>query len=53
VASLLLRQGTHPKVVADLLGHSTPMLTLSSYSHVVPALHREAAQAMDALFPTV
>jgi len=25
--------GTHPKVVQDLLGHSTIQLTLDTYSH--------------------
>src|SRR2546425_18074 len=48
-ASLLLEAGTHPKVVQDLLGHSTIQLTLDTYSHVVPALHRQAARTMDRL----
>lgn len=46
-ASLLLEAGVHPKVVQDLLGHSTIQLTLDTYSHVTPALHREAARTMD------
>lgn len=46
-ASLLLEVGTHPKVVQDLLGHSTIQLTLDTYSHVTPALHRQAARTMD------
>jgi integrase len=46
-ASLLLEAGTHPKVVQDLLGHSSIQLTLDTYSHVTPALHRQAAWTMD------
>ena len=49
-ASLLLSRGVHPKIVQDLLGHSTISLTLDTYSHVVPALHAEVAEHMNALF---
>jgi integrase len=48
-ASMLLEAGTHPKVVQDLLGHSTVQLTLDTYSHVTPALHQHAARTMDRL----
>ncbi len=48
-ASLLLEQGTHPKLVAELLGHSRISTTLDLYSHVTPAMHHEAAATMDAL----
>ena len=48
-ATLLLTRGVHPKVVQDMLGHSTVTLTLDTYSHVTPALHKEAAHHMDAL----
>lgn len=48
-ASMLLEAGTHPKVVQDLLGHSTIQLTLDTYSHVTPALHQQAARTMDLL----
>ncbi|MDQ6946005.1 MAG: site-specific integrase [Actinomycetota bacterium] len=47
--SMLLEAGTHPKVVQDLLGHSTIQLTLDTYSHVTPALHQQAARTMDML----
>ena len=49
-ASLLLAKGTHPKVVQDLLGHSTISLTLDTYSHVSPALHAQVAMDMQSLF---
>lgn len=48
-ASLLLAAGEHPRVVAELLGHSTTKLTMDTYSHVLPALARSAADRIDAL----
>jgi integrase len=48
-ATLLLLQGVHPKVVSDMLGHSTVGLTLDTYSHLLPAMHQQAAAAMDAI----
>lgn len=47
VATLLLASGTHPKLVQELLGHSTIALTLNVYSHVTPSMHDEAANTMD------
>jgi integrase len=49
-ATHLLRRGVHPKVVQELLGHSTISLTLDTYSHVAPALHAEVAGHMQAFF---
>jgi integrase len=46
-ASLLLRAGVSAKVVADQLGHSSIVVTLNTYSHVMPAGRAEAAAAMD------
>ena len=48
-ATVLLEAGTHPKLVQDLLGHSTVALTLNTYSHVTPGLSDQAAKAMDKL----
>lgn len=48
-ASLLLAQGTHPRVVMEMLGHSTIALTMNTYSHVIPALKRDAADGMNAI----
>jgi integrase len=48
-ASLLLAQGIHPRVVMEMLGHSTIAVTMNVYSHVTPALQREAANRMDEL----
>lgn len=47
--SLLLAQGVHPRVVMEMLGHSTIALTVNTYSHVIPALERDAADRLNAL----
>ncbi len=52
-ATLLLSQGCHPRVVMDLLGHSSISVTLDTYSHVIPEMRREAADQMDAVFNRV
>lgn len=41
-ASLLLKQGVHPKVVQERLGHATiAAITLDQYSHVSPDFNRQ------------
>ena len=47
-ASLLLKAGIHPKVVAEMLGHSTTNLTLETYSHLLPGMGKEAAIKLSA-----
>ena len=51
-ATLHLAKGTHPKVVQEMLGHTTVSLILNVYSHVAPGLHVEAAKKLDSLFAT-
>jgi len=46
-ATLMLQQGTNPKIVQERLGHSTITLTLDTYSHVLPAMQEEVAEKMD------
>src|ERR1700680_2818290 len=48
-ATLQLSMGTHPKVVADLLGHASVTVTLDTYSHAVKGIAEQAAADMDAL----
>jgi integrase len=49
-ATLLLGRGVHPKLVQELLGHSTISMTLDTYSHYLPSMGDQAASAMgDAL----
>jgi integrase len=46
-ASLLLAQGVAPRVVMEVLGHSSYALTMDTYTHVLPTVMRDAADAMD------
>lgn len=46
-ATLLLKEGVHPKVVQERLGHKTITLTLDTYSHVLPGLQEEAAKKLE------
>ena len=45
-ATLALVAGTPAKVVADRLGHSSVTITLDIYSHVMPAVEGEHADAV-------
>jgi integrase len=45
-ATLLLSEGVHPRVVMELLGHAQMRTTTDTYSHVMPALAKEAAAKM-------
>jgi integrase len=47
-ATQLLREGVHPKIVSERLGHSTVGITLDVYSHVLPGMQEEAAMRTDA-----
>ncbi|MBE3586525.1 MAG: tyrosine-type recombinase/integrase [Thermoanaerobacter sp.] len=46
-ASILLRQGVHPKVVSERLGHSQIGITLDIYSHILPGIQEEVAKQLD------
>jgi len=50
-ASLMLKQGIHPKIVQERLGHSGIAITLDTYSHVAPGLQEAAAAQFDKLIP--
>jgi integrase len=47
-ATLLLSQGTHPKLVQELLGHATIAITLDTYSHFLPSMGGQTVRAMEA-----
>jgi integrase len=51
-ATLLLSENVHPRVVMELLGHSQMRTTTDIYSHVMPALARQAADIMGAVLLT-
>jgi integrase len=48
-ASLMLKQGIHPKIVQERLGHASIQMTLDTYSHVAPGLQQAAAEGFDRL----
>jgi integrase len=50
-ATLRLANGENPKVVAEMLGHASVVLTLDTYSHVLPDMQAaSAARLEDVLF---
>jgi integrase len=49
-ATRLLEMGVSPKVVQEILGHSTITLTLDTYSHVMPELKKDAVDKISGLF---
>ncbi len=52
-ASLLVAQGTHPREVMEILGHSTITLTMNTYSHVMPQAKRTAIDALSGVLFTM
>lgn len=46
-ASLMLKQGIHPKVVQERLGHSSIQMTIDTYSHIAPGIQEAAANRFD------
>jgi integrase len=46
-ATLLLTRNVDPKIVSEMLGHSTIAITLDTYSHVLPNMRDQAAAAME------
>ena len=50
VATLLLSKDIHPKVVQEILGHSSIDITMDIYSHVLPNIQRGAIEGLDDFF---
>jgi integrase len=48
-ATLLMSLGVHQKVVSEMLGHSTVLITQDLYSHVTPAMQQQAVTALETL----
>ncbi|MCA0377553.1 MAG: site-specific integrase [Gemmatimonadetes bacterium] len=46
-ATMLLRRGVHPKIVADRLGHARTATTLDVYSHVTPDMQQQAVAELE------
>ena len=49
-ATILLSMGVNPKEVQERLGHSSIMMTMDVYGHVLPSMSQEAANKMDDVF---
>jgi integrase len=49
-ATCMLLEGIDAKTIAERLGHSDVALTLRIYSHVTPAMHRDAAERLERLY---
>lgn len=49
-ATLLLKMKVPPKVVQEILGHSSIVITMDTYGHVLPGMQEEAMESYDALF---
>src|SRR5215203_7493048 len=41
-ATLLLSRNVNPKIVSEMLGHSSIAITLDTYSHVLPTMQESA-----------
>lgn len=48
-ATLRLANGENPKIVSEMLGHSSVVLTLDTYSHVLPEMQGASAARLEAL----
>lgn len=48
-ATLLLSAGENPKVVSERLGHALIVLTLDTYSHVLPTMQKTATDKIEKL----
>jgi integrase len=48
-ATLLLIAEENPKVVSERLGHSTIVLTLDTYSHVLPTMQQKATAKLETM----
>lgn len=46
-ATLLLLAGENPKVVCERLGHSSIVMTLDTYSHVLPSMQQAATEKLE------
>lgn len=49
-AMLMIKQGIHPRIVMEILGHSQISTTMNTYGHVLPEVQRDAVNVLDRLF---
>jgi integrase len=47
--ALWIQAGAHPKLVADMAGHSSITVTMDRYGHLFPSMHGDVAELVDGL----
>jgi integrase len=47
LATLHLGMMTNPKIVQEILGHSTISITMDTYSHALPPMHKDAMNSIN------
>ena len=50
-ASRMIRFGTHPKVLQELLGQTNIKMTMDTYGHLFPVMKREAVDKASPVLP--
>ena len=48
-ATTLLAHGVNPKIVQEMLGHASIKTTMDTYAHVLPIMHKSAAEQLEAV----
>lgn len=48
--ALLIAQGAHAKEIAERLGHSSPVVTMTVYAHVLPSLDERLTEGLEEAF---
>lgn len=49
-ATHLLSKNIHPKIVSEMLGHSSIKITLDTYSHVLPDMQKPVVETMERIY---
>lgn len=49
-ATLMFSRGFHPKIVQENMGHSSIKITMDTYSHYIPGMGSDAADALGDVF---
>lgn len=52
-ATLMFQLDVHPKVVQEMLGHSSISVTLDTYSHAIPTMQARAVEQLSNLLTTL
>ena len=53
LATLLLLKGENIKVISKRLGHTSPQITLDTYSHVLPEMEKKTANLLNIIFDDI